>query len=133
MNNASYPIDPPAAAYDGSELAIQTLFRSRMRMVAPRVHIVAVPNGTYIASLAGRAKVSREGIAKGFPDCIILWPRGVAFIEFKAKTGSLSESQVEWLGRLHGYGFPTMVARHPDTAIEFIRAAGAPFSGRLAA
>ena len=128
-----YHIDQPADAYDGSEIAIQTLFRNRCRMLCPRVQLVAVPNGTYIASLAGRSRAQREGLSAGFPDLMAIASGKIAFLEFKAKRGRLSESQTEWLDRLAAFGFPVGVFRHPDTAIEFLRVAGFPFSGRLAA
>lgn len=129
---AAYPVDDKSVAYDGSEIAIQTLFRSRARMLCPAVHIVAVPNGTHIASNAGRAKAQREGLSSGFPDCICIWPDGgIAFIEFKAKAGRLSENQVDWLDRLVHMGHRVSVRRHPDTALRWLEAIGAPFMGRL--
>lgn len=115
-----------------SEIQIQTLFRSRARMVCPSVSIVAVPNGTHIASRTGRAKAKREGLATGFPDVICLWPdRGFAAIEFKAAKGRLSEAQIEWIDRLAALGMPVTVSRDPDHALEFLREAGAPFIDKV--
>jgi hypothetical protein len=115
-----------------SEIQIQTLFRSRARIQCPAVSIVAVPNGTHIASLAGRAKVRREGLSTGFPDVICLWAgRGFAAIEFKAAKGKVSEAQAEWLDRLTELGMPATVSRDPDHALEFLRKAGAPFMDRV--
>lgn len=131
MTDPFYHIDLPSAAYDGSELTIQTVFRSRAKIMCPGVSIVAVPNGTYIASKAGRGKAQREGLSSGFPDLICTWKGGgIAFIEFKAKAGVLSANQKEWLNRLAGQGHLVSVRRHPDTALQWLREIGAPFITR---
>ena len=79
-------------------------------------------------------KAKRTGMAKGFPDTQCLaGGRLCAFIEFKAKSGSLDDEQINWLNWLHGCGFPVAVCRHPDTAAEFLRSHGFPFMGRIAA
>lgn len=123
-----YIVDAPKLAHPGSEITIQSLFRSRARIMCPGVSIVAVPNGTHIASQAGRGKAQREGLSSGFPDVICTWPGGgIAFIEFKAKTGSLSANQKEWLNRLARQGHLVSVRRHPDTALDWLRHIGAPF------
>lgn len=114
-----------------SEIAIQTLFQSRARIMCPGVSIVAVPNGTHIASHAGRAKARREGLATGFPDVMCFWRgKGVAAIEFKAAKGRVSENQAEWIERLNEMGVPAVVMRDADEAIEFLRSQGAPFIDR---
>lgn len=110
-----------------TEIAIQTLFRSRARMKCPGVRIVAIPN----AGKRGQKALNqarREGAAWGFPDVMALWAGGVAFIEFKASNGVVSDNQAEWLDRLTDMGFPATVSRDPDHALEFLRAAGAPFA-----
>lgn len=110
-----------------SELAIQTLFRSRARMQCPEVVIVAVPNGALRGQRAMN-QARREGAAWGFPDVICMWPGGgIAFIEFKAEKGRLELNQVEWQARLADLGFPAIVSRDPDHALDFLRDQGAPF------
>lgn len=114
-----------------SEIAIQTVFRSRARIVCPGVSIVAVPNaGKRSRWAAGQAK--REGLATGFPDVLCFWKGpGIAAIEFKAAKGRLSENQTEWLVRLNALGIPATVSRDADHAIDFLRQAGAPFIDRV--
>lgn len=110
-----------------SELAIQTLFRSRARIQCPGVAIVAVPNAAKRGQRAMN-QARREGAAWGFPDVLCFWKGpGIAAIEFKSATGKLSENQAEWLDRLNGLGIPATVARDPDQALAFLREAGAPF------
>lgn len=114
-----------------SEIEIQTLFRSRMRIMAPGVSIVAIPNASKRTRWAAQ-RAKREGLAKGFVDLIALAPGGkVAFLEMKAAKGRLSESQSEWQDRLTGMGFPCGVFRDADSAVEFLRSHGFPFIGRL--
>lgn len=116
-----------------SEIAIQTLFRSRARIMCPGVSIIAIPNaGKRTQWAAMQAK--REGLAKGFPDILCFWKGpGVAAIEFKAAKGRASESQTEWLDRLNELGIPATISRDADHAIEWLRSIGAPFIGRISA
>ena len=110
-----------------SELAIQTLFRSRARMQCPAVRIVAIPNAGKRGPKAMN-QARREGAAWGFPDVLCFWKGpGVAAIEFKASDGRVSEAQAEWLERLNDMGVPATVSRDPDHALAFLRDAGAPF------
>lgn len=129
MLEAVYHIDPPKAAYDGSEIQIQTVFRSRANIMCPRVLIVAVPNAAKRTQWAIN-QARREGISPGFPDLICIWPGKTAYIELKTRTGQISANQKEWMERLTSYGFPAGVFRHPDTALKFLRANGAPFITR---
>lgn len=110
-----------------SELAIVGLFRSRARIRCPAVQIVGVPNAAKRGERAAR-QAKREGMQKGFPDIICLWPGpGIACIEFKSDTGKPSIDQIEWLCRLKDMGIPAIVSRDPDHALEFLRECGAPF------
>lgn len=119
-----------AAAKASSELAIQTLFRSRARIMCPGVRIVAVPNGGKRTQWAAN-QVKREGLAKGFPDLIALAHGGlIAFLEFKSATGRVSIDQQEWHESLAEMNFPVGVFRDADKAIEFLREQGFPFIDR---
>jgi hypothetical protein len=114
-----------------SEIAIQTLFRSRCRMLCPAVSVIAIPNAAKRTQWAAQ-RAKREGLATGFPDVLCFWKGpGIAAIEFKAAKGRLSDSQAEWLDRLVELGIPATVSRDADHAIEFLRSAGAPFIGRF--
>jgi hypothetical protein len=116
-----------------SEIEIVTLFRSRCRIMCPGVSIVAVPNAAKRSQWAAQ-RAKREGMAAGFPDILCFWKGpGVAAIEFKAHAGKLSANQIEWLDRLAEIGIPATVSRDADHAVEFLRQAGAPFIGRIAA
>lgn len=127
--------DERAAADPGDELAIQVRLRARLRMLAPGVRLVATPNaGKRTAWAAMKAKA--EGMAAGWPDVTVLWSNGmgvnpvpgIAFLELKARDGSLSVPQIDTLNFLHNAGFPCGCFRSVDTAIEFLRRHGAPFA-----
>jgi hypothetical protein len=114
-----------------TEIEIVTLFRSRCRMLCPGVSIVAVPNAAKRTRWAAM-NAKREGMATGFPDILCFWKGpGVAAIEFKTPKGKVSENQAEWLDRLVAMGIPATISRDADHAVEFLRASGAPFIGRL--
>ena len=109
-----------------SELEIQTLFRSRARIQCPRVRVVAIPNAGKRGQRAMN-QARREGAAWGFPDVMCLAEGRVAFIEFKAAAGKISDNQADWLDWLTAHGFPATVARDPDDALAFLRRNGFPF------
>lgn len=115
-----------------SEIAIQTLFRSRARMQCPAVRIVAIPNAAKRGQKAMN-QARREGAAWGFPDVMCLAAGRVAFVEFKAAKGKLSDNQADWLDWLSAGGFPATVACDPDAALQFLRRHGFPFITAAAA
>jgi hypothetical protein len=96
----------------------------------PAVVIVAIPNAAKRGQKALN-QARREGAAWGFPDVLCLWKGedgpGIAALEFKAARGRISDNQADWLDRLTAIGIPATVSRDPDHALEFLRAAGAPF------
>lgn len=113
-----------------SEIEIVTRFRARVKILCPAVSVVAIPNGGK-RTVGAAVRAKREGMSAGFPDVLCFWKGpGIAAIEFKAAKGRLSDNQAEWLDRLTEMGIPATVSRDPDHALEFLRAAGAPFLGR---
>ena len=125
--NYLFHLDPCDVADAGDEIAIQTRLRSRMKMLAPTVRLVAVPNGMR-TSAWGAVKAKREGMSAGFPDLVaIARPRLVAFLEIKTKVGGLSGDQVNWLNFLTSAGFQCGCFRSVDTAIAALRQWGFPF------
>jgi len=131
--------DPPPSKWpilgartDREELQIQFQFRKDAKAICPGVRVVAVPNGTHIASRYGRAKANKEGRSAGFPDLMCIWPGGTAYIEFKAgKSGSVDENQARWLDWLRDAGFPCVVSRHEEHALGWLKSLGAPFREKV--
>lgn len=72
---AKWHFDEPHVARNAygrsvSEISIQAAIVKSLPMLVPCM-VAAVPNGTYIASKAGRGKAQFEGLATGYPDLII--------------------------------------------------------------
>lgn len=121
-----FHVDTRSVADEGDELSIQSRFRSRMNMLAPKCRVVAIPNGGRRTAWEGM-KARREGLAKGYPDVNVMWPGGMCVIEFKDANGKLSDEQADWLNWLTNAGFKVGVFRSAATAIDFVRECGAPF------
>lgn len=110
-----------------NEIAIQTLFRSRLNCRAPQIKVVAIPNAAKRGQKAMNQAL-REGMKPGFPDVMCLAPGGkIAFVEFKDSRGTLSDKQEAWLDGLTAMGFPATVSRDPDHAMRFLQDNGFPF------
>lgn len=108
------------------ESALRVRFRARLHIAAPEIVVVGIPNAAKRGQRAMN-QARREGAKWGFPDDLVLWPGGVAFVEWKTDKGKLDARQVEWLARLSGMGFPAIVGRDPDQVIAWLRSLGAPF------
>lgn len=72
---ALWHFDEPHVARDAygrnvSEISIQAAIVKSLPLLLPCM-VAAVPNGTYIASKAGRGKAKQEGLSTGYPDLII--------------------------------------------------------------
>lgn len=129
-----YPfhVDSPAVADEGDEHAIQTRLKARLRITAPSLRLVAIPNAAK-RSYATAMRNKSEGLSKGFPDLEALWPNGGrAYLEMKQRKGSLKPEQVDWLNWLHRNGHSCGVFRSVDSAIDFLRSLGAPIMERAA-
>lgn len=122
----TFHVDPPKAADSGTEIQIQTRFRSRMKMLAPEVLLVAIPNGGKRTEWE-KLQAAREGMRVGFPDIMAMWRGGTAYLEFKQRSGSPTDAQLANLNWLHDHGFPCGIFRSVDSAVQFIRDQGAPF------
>lgn len=123
-----FHVDPPSVADAAQdEMKIQVQFRNRMRTKAPGVMLVAIPNAGRRSSWEGLARW-REGMVPGFPDMMALWDGRVAFLEFKAGSGTIDPKQIDCLNRLMRQNFVVGVFRSADTAVEWLRGHGAPFA-----
>ena len=109
-----------------SEIAIQASIVKGLPIIVPCM-VSAVPNGTFIASKAGRGKAKREGLATGYPDLIIDGigenAGKVCRAEIKAG-GSVTLSQYAMLNRLHDGGHLCGLFRSLDTLTGFLLANG---------
>ena len=102
------------------EDAIQAAFLRDMRMVAPKVLLVGVPNAGKRSAWEGRQR-KREGLRKGFPDIMALWNGMSAFLEFKSGVGSMKPEQIDMLNDLTRHNFPCGMFRDEQTAIAWLQ------------
>lgn len=121
------PLDEKARkARKPREADIVAGFRNWLRIHAPAIKWVAVPNAAKRGRYATR-QAQREGMTKGFPDGLCLWPGGgICFLEWKRLGGKASDNQAEWLLRLKEYGFPVALVNSTDEAVNVLRSIGAP-------
>jgi hypothetical protein len=120
-----------------SELQRQTSFLALLARLAPAVDALAIPNAGKSTDWE-RVQRWKEGARRGALDLVITWQptragdRGVFFAEWKngtetAHTGPARSAQP----LLPPTAFNCGVYRKPETLIEHLRVAGAPFIGRL--
>ena len=81
----------------------------------------ALPNNTYTKSWSQKRKQTAEGVKKGFPDMVIVFPGKVLFLEMKrSKGGVVSPDQWLWLKALADKETQTAVAKGFDQAKEIV-------------
>ena len=114
-----FHVDKRNAKDTRDEATIQARFRGRMKIVAPQVFLVAVPNAGKRTAWERRAR-AREGLVPGFPDMLAMFDGRTAALEFKSGTGSLSDQQIDTLNKLAAQDFPVGVFRSEDTAVEWL-------------
>jgi hypothetical protein len=125
-------VQPPDGRRDWAETPRQTVLFRDMKKVAPRVLGFPIPN----AGKRNPAKARAEGIVSGVFDTEWQWPGDQAWIEMKGydargRAGELSPNQISWGNRMHLMGKRVACFFDPVAAIEWLQAAGAPFSGRI--
>ena len=122
-----FHVDPRDVADDGDEHAIQVRLLNRLRMIAPRVKAIAVPNQGQ-RSMATSMRMRAEGLHKGAWDIQFMWDGGrCAWVELKDRKGALKPEQIDFGNWLVAHGFPCGVFRSVDTVVAFLREQGAPF------
>lgn len=121
-------VEPPDVRKDWPELSRQTTFLQLMRYAAPKVAVWATAN----AGKRNPMQARREGIKSGVFDiqCASEGPL-IALLEFKGyskdgRAGKLSDNQIEFGNRMHGYGVPVACFFDPHAAVEWLRAQGFP-------
>ena len=96
----------------------------QMSLINPALRmLISVPNGSRRDAATG-VKLVREGLSKGFPDLLLLWPRGNIHglaIEMKRRIGAtVRPEQQEWHERLKAAGYAVRVAYGASEAIQAI-------------
>jgi hypothetical protein len=106
-----------------TESAIQSSYFRWLKLQHPKVAKVSagIPNGGQREPRYG-ARLKREGLKVGFPDTVMLTPRGRyhgALIEFKSKKGVVRKEQSEVMDDLTKEGYLCEVCRSLEEAIAF--------------
>jgi hypothetical protein len=123
-----FPVEAPDGIRCWPELSRQSWLIKRMRLIAPRVRVEAVPN----AGKRNPRKAKLEGITAGVFDLTCRWDGGEACPEMKGydkrgKPGTLSQAQIDWGNAMLDMGKDVACFFHPETCIEWLRLLGAPF------
>ena len=118
----AYPfhIDPRNAKGAKDEIGVQVAYRSKLRTLAPRVLLVAIPNAGKRTAWEARER-AREGMVKGFPYMLALYEGTTLGLECKSVTGQPSDNQLDTLGRMHRLGFPVGIFRSAESALDWTR------------
>lgn len=85
-------------------------------------HTFSIPNGGK-RHISVAKKLKAEGGKAGVPDIFLAIPRkGLhgLFIELKSDKGRPTKEQLEWLDRLSGQSYGTMICKGLDAAMETI-------------
>lgn len=110
------------------EQELQKAVMQHLKVVAPHVLALHIPNGGKRSPIEGRIFKSL-GVMAGAPDILLLWAQGkCAFIELKAgtKKNRLQPSQEAFGLRCFDLGIPWAVATSVNEVVDYLRAWGAP-------
>jgi hypothetical protein len=97
------------------------------------------PNGAHLAgNNTSRFKqmgaLLGDGMKKGWPDLIVLWRGGLAFLEIKRpKNFRISDDQKAMHDSLAELGWPVATVTSPEAAYTFLRSCNAPCSAEMVA
>ena len=140
MHNASRKVGN--YSYDISQAPLPTerqVHRAILQMIRlcfPMAITHHSPNGAHLAGgstarFRQMGALLGDGMLKGFPDILVLWPHGRGcLIEVKRpKLGRLSHEQRELHARLDSIGWRVATCTSVVEAYAFLQACGAPWSG----
>ena len=92
------------------------------RLCYPKYIIFAIPNGG-ARHIVTAVKLKAEGVLAGVPDLFLMAAKGEwhgMFIEMKAKSGSVSDKQKEFMEAANAMNYKTVVCYGFDEAKEAI-------------
>lgn len=125
-----FRLTAPVAAEDELHAAVVDAFR----VLLPSDAVVNTWELRNAASAIEGARRKRLGALPGWPDLGIFWRRLLVLLELKRERhGVLSDVQRSLHQRLAEQGFPVIVCRTVDEALDAVARAGIPVRGRIAA
>lgn len=117
---------PPTERY------VQREILRMLEVCFPSVVFHHSPNGAHLAGGdAARFKqmgaLRGDGMQLGFPDLILMWNHGIAFVEVKRpKLGKISPEQDYMHVRIQACGFPVHVVTSAQEVFALLKERGAP-------
>lgn len=128
----------PAGNLLPTERQVQRAILSMCGTCFRDVFIHHSPNGSKLAGSKRDRQVAGgilkgDGMKAGFPDLMLIWRGGIAFIEVKKPGGTLQPEQKSVHQILMSMGWPVAVCKSHDEAYDFLLQCGAPCSARMAA
>jgi hypothetical protein len=94
----------------------------RLQYKQYKYHLFSIPNGEY-RHIATAVKLKRSGVLAGVSDLFLMIPKNGyhgLWLEMKAKTGSLSDKQKEFMGAATLMGYQAVVCFGFEEAKEAI-------------
>jgi hypothetical protein len=120
-----------------SERQVQRAILAMAGVCFRDVFIHHSPNGTKLPGSQRDRQVAGgilrgDGMKAGFPDLILIWRGGIAFIEVKRpKNFKISDDQKKVHDTLDSLGWPVAVVTSPEEAFSFLKDCGAPCSAEM--
>lgn len=119
-----------------SERSVQRSILAMLGIAFPSVLAHHSPNGGHLAGdrLARFKQVGAlkgDGMKTGFPDLIVIWAGGIAFLEVKRPKYSprdVGNDQIKIHGQIREMGHHIAIVTSPAEAFTFLREHGAPTS-----
>ena len=87
-----------------------------------KIKFSMIPNDTYTESFNQKNRNKKMGLRAGLPDLFLCVNNSVFFIEFKTKTGIVSDKQKKWHSVLNLTSCPVYVCRSTQEAIDIVLA-----------
>lgn len=117
-----------------SERGVQRSILAMLGVAFPSVLAHHSPNGGHLAGdqLARFKQVGAlkgDGMKTGFPDLLVVWAGGIAFLEVKRPKYSPSDvrdDQIRLHAQLRDMGFPVAIVTSPAEAFTVLKEQGAP-------
>lgn len=115
-----------------TERQVQRSILAMLGQCFPACLVHHSPNGAHLAGnnesrFKQAGALLGDGMKRGFPDLIVIWTGGIAFLEVKRpKLGKLSDEQKAIHEQLRERGWPVATVTSIDEAYAFLRECGAP-------
>lgn len=119
-NKYLFHVDDRSVADSSDEHGIQVRLLNRMRMKAPQLRVLAIPNQGQ-RSAYGNMRMRAEGLTKGTWDLLAQGDGEIAWLELKTRTGQITPEQLDFGNWLVNNRFRCGVFRSVETAEQWLQ------------